>query len=136
MTGHHTEPDEEMTGCRFCGKSAEPRIVDDYETVFSIEDRFPVSEGHHLIVPKRHTPDWFSMTEQERRDADALMRFIKNRLQASDPSITGFNIGMNCGEDAGQSIFHCHVHLIPRRPGDVEKPRGGVRHTIPLKGDY
>lgn len=71
MRGDGVKPGMEKTGCRFCGEKIAPRIVDEYETVFSIEDRFPVSEGHHLVIAKRHTTDWFSMTEQERRDADA-----------------------------------------------------------------
>jgi len=70
------------------------------------------------------------------KSINALIKQEKNNLQKNDPSIEGFNIGMNCGEVAGQTIFHCHVHLIPRRKGDVENPRGGVRHIIPGKGFY
>ena len=99
-------------------------------------DRFPVSEGHHLIIPKRHTADWFSMTEAECRDAEQLLRRLKKKLHASDPTITGFNIGMNCGTSAGQTIFHAHIHLIPRRDGDTPNPTGGVRGVIPDKMCY
>jgi diadenosine tetraphosphate (Ap4A) HIT family hydrolase len=111
-------------------------MVEEYHSVFAIKDGYPVSEGHHLILPRRHTPDWFSMTENERRDSDALIRILRSRLSESDHTITGFNIGMNCGKSAGQSIFHAHIHLIPRRDGDTPHPRGGVRGVIPMKMGY
>jgi diadenosine tetraphosphate (Ap4A) HIT family hydrolase len=122
--------------CRFCHDKVLSRVVEELGTVLAIKDGYPVSDGHHLILPKRHTPDWFSMTENERRDADALIRIIKNRLSESDRTITGFNIGVNTGESAGQTIFHAHTHLIPRRDGDTPKPRGGVRGVIPRKMGY
>ena len=122
--------------CRFCRDKVKNRVVEEYETVWEIEDGFPVSDGHHLILPKRHTPDWFSMTETERRDADTLIRLLKSRLTESDRTITGFNVGINSGESAGQTIFHAHIHLIPRRNGDTPSPRGGVRGVIPDKMSY
>jgi diadenosine tetraphosphate (Ap4A) HIT family hydrolase len=122
--------------CRFCHDKVKNRVVEEYETVWEIEDGFPVSDGHHLILPKRHTPDWFSMTENERRDADTLIRLLKSRLTESDRTITGFNVGINSGESAGQTIFHAHIHLIPRRNGDTPRPRGGVRGVIPDKMSY
>jgi ATP adenylyltransferase len=122
--------------CRFCHDKVKNRVVEEYATVWEIEDGFPVSDGHHLILPKRHTPDWFSMTETERRDADTLIRLLKSRLTESDRTITGFNVGINSGESAGQTIFHAHIHLIPRRDGDTPKPRGGVRGVIPGKMGY
>ena len=76
------------------------------------------------------------MTEDERRDTDTLMRIQKNRLSDSDLTISGFNIGMNCGESAGQTIFHAHTHIIPRRDGDTPNPTGGVRGVIPDKMCY
>lgn len=131
------EPDPNLLrDCRFCPERIKHRIVDEYASVFAIADRHPVTEGHHLVIPKRHTSDWFSMTEQERRDAESLLRIIKNRLGRSDESISGFNVGMNCGESAGQTIFHAHIHLIPRRDGDTENPVGGVRGVIPDKMCY
>jgi diadenosine tetraphosphate (Ap4A) HIT family hydrolase len=123
-------------GCLFCPEKVTHRIVEEYNTVFAIKDGYPVSEGHHLIIPRRHTSDWFSMTENERRDSDALIRILRSRLSESDPTITGFNIGMNCGTSAGQSIFHAHIHLIPRRDGDTPHPRGGVRGVIPRRMGY
>jgi diadenosine tetraphosphate (Ap4A) HIT family hydrolase len=87
-------------------------------------------------MPKRHAADYFELTQAEINAINQLMTQQKDILQQSDKSIDGFNIGMNCGEAAGQTVFHCHVHLIPRRRGDVENPRGGVRHVIAGKGFY
>jgi len=106
------------------------------EHAFAIWDGFPVTERHTLIIPKRHVDDYFALTQEELLACDALLKEAKNEILKSDPNVEGFNIGMNCGEIAGQTIFHCHIHLIPRRKGDVENPRGGVRHLIPGKGDY
>jgi diadenosine tetraphosphate (Ap4A) HIT family hydrolase len=108
----------------------------EFQSVWALADRFPVTPGHHLIIPKRHTPDWFSMTDAERRDAEHLIRLLTEKLLRSDPGITGFNIGVNCGLSAGQTIFHAHIHLIPRRDGDTPNPTGGVRGVIPDKMDY
>ncbi|MDW7664307.1 MAG: HIT family protein, partial [Nitrosomonadaceae bacterium] len=99
-------------------------------------DGFPVSPGHTLLIPKRHTLDYFGLTQEEVIAINQLMINQKRLLESGDPTIDGFNIGMNCGETAGQSVWHCHVHLIPRRQGDVERPKGGVRHIIPNKGFY
>jgi ATP adenylyltransferase len=128
-------PDND-SDCRFCHDEVLSRVVEEYETVWAIKDGYPVSDGHHLVLPKRHTPDWFSMTENEKRDADALIRMLQKRLSESDRTITGFNVGINSGESAGQTIFHAHIHLIPRRDGDTPNPRGGVRGVIPGKMGY
>ena len=122
--------------CRFCSPLVDGRIVHELGSVIAVADKNPVSKGHVLILPRRHTPDYFSMTEEERRDADQLIRLLKTRAEQNDPSITGFNIGVNCGASAGQTIFHAHIHLIPRRDGDVADPRGGVRGVIPTKMSY
>lgn len=122
--------------CRFCPLNIKDRMVEEWDLVLAFEDRFPVSDGHLLIVPKRHTPDWFSMNEDERREADNLIRVWRNRLEELENTITGFNVGMNCGESAGQTIFHAHIHLIPRRDGDTPNPTGGVRGVIPDKMCY
>lgn len=135
MAENRRQPDA-TASCRFCMPKIAQCIVDAHNTVIAIEDRFPVSQGHHLIIPKRHTTDWFSMTEQEKRDADMLISRVKQRLQEADKSITGFNIGMNCGASAGQTIFHAHIHLIPRRDNDTPDPTGGVRGVIPDKMCY
>jgi diadenosine tetraphosphate (Ap4A) HIT family hydrolase len=99
-------------------------------------DAFPATSGHALIIPKRHAGSWFDLYEPERRSINLLVDEVRAVVGDGDKQITGFNIGMNCGADAGQTIFHAHVHLIPRRHGDVEKPRGGVRGVIPGKQDY
>ncbi|MBW1965488.1 MAG: HIT domain-containing protein [Deltaproteobacteria bacterium] len=122
--------------CRFCYQHIKDHIIDELGTVWTFLDRYPVTEGHHLIVPKRHTEDWFTMSEKERHDTESLIRILKKRLTESDKTITGFNIGVNCGESAGQTIFHAHIHLIPRRYGDTPNPMGGVRGVIPDKMGY
>ena len=122
--------------CPFCPPRITGRIIERHGSVFAIPDKYPVCEGHTLIVPFRHTPDFFSMTAQERQDADDLIQMMRDRIRASDASVTGFNIGMNCGQTAGQTIMHAHIHLIPRRAGDVENPKGGVRGAIPHKMHY
>jgi ATP adenylyltransferase len=125
----------DLPPCRFCPAKIRPLVVAELDSVWAVRDRHPVSEGHHLIIPKRHAPDWFSMTERERRDAEALLLILKSRISA-DRTVTGFNIGMNCGESAGQTVFHAHIHLIPRRDGDTPHPLGGVRGVIPDKMRY
>lgn len=122
--------------CLFCYVQHQDRIVAELDTVFAMKDGHPVTEGHHLILPKRHTIDYFTMTPQEREETSALLVLLQQKLLADDSSITGFNIGMNCGESAGQSIFHAHTHLIPRRDGDTKKPKGGIRGVIPDKMGY
>lgn len=129
------EPDE-AKDCRFCQAKVKEGIVDEFGTVWAITDQNPVSEGHHLVVTKRHTVDWFSMTDKERQDADKLIKILKRKLETDDASITGFNVGINCGESAGQTIFHAHIHLIPRRDGDTPDPMGGVRGVIPDRMSY
>jgi diadenosine tetraphosphate (Ap4A) HIT family hydrolase len=119
----------------FCEIPAE-RVVAQNELAYAIFDGFPVTEHHCLVIPKRHIPDYFSLSRSELKACDDLLRELKDRVIGLDATVTGFNIGMNSGADAGQTIFHCHIHLMPRRNGDVENPRGGVRHIIPGKGAY
>jgi diadenosine tetraphosphate (Ap4A) HIT family hydrolase len=127
---------EKDPACRFCPKALEGMTVAEHGSVWAIPDGYPVTNGHHLIIPKRHVADWFSLSAEERRDADVLIRTLARRLSDADPAISGFNIGMNCGESAGQTVFHAHIHLIPRREGDTPSPRGGVRGVIPGKMAY
>jgi ATP adenylyltransferase len=119
--------------CPFC-QSLE--VVAEHNSVFAIKDNYLVTKGHHLIIPFRHTENYFSMTDMEREDVTALLKALKSKLEEGDPTITGFNIGMNSGETAGQTVMHSHIHLIPRRKGDTPNPRGGVRGVIPNKMDY
>ena len=124
--------------CLFCETqtTARGRIVAENSLAYAIRDGFPVTPHHTLLIPKRHVLDYFQLTPSEVNAINTLMKEQKTVLETEDPTIDGFNIGMNCGETAGQTIFHCHVHLIPRRRGDVENPRGGVRHIIADKGYY
>jgi diadenosine tetraphosphate (Ap4A) HIT family hydrolase len=124
--------------CLFCDiqNIDRQRIVAENSLAYAIHDGFPVTPGHTLVIPKRHVADYFGLTQAEINAVNRILTDQKALLQAADATIDGFNIGMNCGESAGQTVFHCHIHLIPRRTGDVEKPRGGVRHLIPGKGAY
>ena len=124
-----------MTDCIFCNIPDE-RIIDENDRAYVIKDGFPVTDGHSLIIPKRHVAEYFELSSYEITAIHELLVSTKEQLQSSDDAISGFNIGMNNGEDAGQTIFHCHIHLIPRRSGDVENPRGGVRGVIPGKQSY
>lgn len=128
-----TEFVDKVKDCSFCN---DIEIIEEHGSVFAMKDNYPVTKGHHLIIPFRHTDDYFSMTKTERDDATELIRVLKNRLESKDKTITGFNIGMNSGESAGQTVMHSHIHLIPRRDGDTKKPRGGVRGVIPDKMSY
>ena len=92
--------------------------------------------GHRLVIPKRHAAEYFDLGQPELNAVNQLLTKHKVLIESEDPTVSGFNIGINCGEDAGQTIFHCHIHLIPRRKGDVKEPRGGIRHLIPEKGYY
>ena len=121
--------------CRFCALP-ENRIVDETETCAVVRDLYPVTPLHTLIITKRHVASYFDLSDQERQDVHQLLDVHQQRISKEDQTISGFNIGINCGEDAGQTIMHCHVHLIPRRKGDTKNPRGGVRGVIPNKQSY
>ena len=127
--------DQEKNNCLFCNIS-KGKIVTENEFAYAIRDKFPVSEQHSLIIPKRHVDEYFNLTHDELIGCNLLLRSVREEILTIDDSVKGFNIGMNCGAVAGQTIFHCHIHLIPRRQGDVENPRGGVRHIIQGKGNY
>ena len=122
-------------GCAFCELPAE-RIIAENELALAFRDGFPVTEHHTLIIPKRHVSDYFDLFLPERNAMQALMEQERALILQVDPTVTAFNVGINAGADAGQTIFHCHMHLIPRRKGDVEEPRGGVRGVIPAKQKY
>lgn len=128
--------DRSQEACLFCGfvRADQYILANDY--AFVIEDKYPVSNGHSLIIPKRHVADYFDITKAEQEAIHDLLRIRRQQLLGADHTIQGFNIGVNLGEVAGQTIFHCHVHLIPRRQGDVADPRGGVRGVIPGQQFY
>jgi len=119
----------------FC-EPAGDRILHANELAYAIRDGYPVTELHTLIIPKRHVSTYFELGQAEINASTQLLGKIKDEISAADSTVTGFNIGVNAGESAGQTVMHCHIHLIPRRKGDVENPRGGVRHIIPGKGSY
>lgn len=121
--------------CLFCEIPSE-RIIASNELAYAIRDGFPVTPMHTLIIPKRHAVDYFELTKDELLACHDLIHQLKESISEEDSAVVAFNIGMNAGEAAGQTVFHCHIHLIPRRSGDVENPRGGVRHLIPNKGFY
>lgn len=127
---------EEKSGCILCYDNVKHRIIEETDMFYAVKDGFPVTEGHLLVIPKRHVAEYFDLSDAERRDADNFMRYLYRNMVKNDPTITGYNIGVNCGFSAGQSIFHLHYHLIPRRDGDTENPRGGVRGVIPGKRSY
>lgn len=114
----------------------EGNIQYETDTALAILDKYPVTKYHTLIIPKRHVESYFELTDVEHMDCINLINVVKIVLNKLDESITGFNIGVNIGKDAGQTIFHCHIHLIPRRREDVSDPEGGIRNLIPGKGKY
>ena len=130
------EFDAREKGCLFCDKQKQKSIISENSLAYLIRDGFAVTKHHSLIIPKRHCKDYFDLTQAEINAANQLIHTERERLLRLDKTITGFNIGVNCGEDAGQTIFHCHVHLIPRRHGDDKSPKGGVRKVIDGKGNY
>lgn len=121
--------------CLFCNIESS-RIILDNELCQAIRDKYPVSPGHTLIIPKRHVSNFFDLYQPEINAIYALLKNAKAKIGDVDHEVTGFNIGVNIGEDAGQTVTHAHVHLIPRRNADVPNPRGGVRGVIPSKQDY
>ena len=126
-----------VAGCLFC-ELPEDRfeLLDENELCLTLRDNYPVTEGHCLIIPRRHARDFFDMTEDEVVALTRLLHRAKKRIQAEDSSVSGFNFGTNAGKSAGQSVFHAHIHLIPRRDGDQENPQGGVRKIFPDKAHY
>ncbi len=122
--------------CIFCNKT-NCKIIQISNHFFVIRDTsYPVTKHHTLIISNRHVKDYFDLNEEEIIELNKILNTQKKELKELDNQITGFNIGVNVGKDAGQSIMHCHVHLIPRRKGDVDDPRGGVRGVIPSKQKY
>ena len=121
--------------CLFCN-AKESGIAAENQFAYASYDSYPVSDFHCLIIPKRHVKDYFEMSDEELLACNDLIAKIKNEILTKDKSVKAFNIGTNAGKISGQSIMHCHIHLIPRREGDVENPQGGVRSVIPKKQHY
>ena len=120
--------------CPFCNPLDEDIVIRN-ELCYARWDRFPVSRGHLLVMPFRHTQDFFSMTPEERVALVNLVASCRD-LMGENFSPAGYNIGFNVGPVAGQTVMHCHCHVIPRYVGDVEEPRGGVRGVVPGKRGY
>tara|TARA_B100000902_G_C26617147_1_gene577994 strand:+ start:89 stop:487 length:399 start_codon:yes stop_codon:yes gene_type:complete len=121
--------------CLFCN-SSKSGIALENELAYASYDTYPVTEYHCLIIPKRHVRDYFNLSNEELIACNDLIKKIKKEIREKDKSVEAFNIGTNVGKISGQSIMHCHIHLIPRRKGDVENPQGGVRSVIPKKQHY
>ena len=121
--------------CLFCNieKSG---CAHENELAYASYDSYPVTEHHCLIIPKRHIKNYFDLSNKELIACNDLIQIVKDEITKKDPSIKGFNLGTNIGKVSGQSILHCHLHLIPRREGDVNNPQGGVRSVIPNKQHY
>jgi diadenosine tetraphosphate (Ap4A) HIT family hydrolase len=121
--------------CIFCDMPEE-RIFAFNSLAFAIRDKYPVTALHTLVISKRHAATFFDLFEPERRAINQLLDKVHAEIVQKDDSVSGFNIGMNNGDVAGQTIGHAHLHLIPRRQGDVQDPRGGVRGVVPGKATY
>ena len=121
--------------CIFCNEKKKNIIIEN-KLAYATYDPFPVSDKHSLIIPKRHIKNYFDLSDQELLFCNNLIKNLKKYIESNDIEVDGFNIGTNSGLVSGQSIMHCHIHLIPRRKGDVENPQGGVRSVIPSKQHY
>jgi diadenosine tetraphosphate (Ap4A) HIT family hydrolase len=124
----------EKVNCPFCSLVDSEKVLTS-GLCFARWDKYPVTEGHLLIIPNRHITDYFSVTAEEKT---ALWAMVDDGKKLLDERFKpdGYNVGINVGADAGQTIMHCHIHLIPRRAGDTMNPRGGVRGVIPGRADY
>ena len=121
--------------CLFCNSKISG-IAFENDLAYASYDSYPVTSNHCLIIPKRHIIDYFELTNDELIACNDIIKIIKQEIINKDKTVLAFNIGTNAGKLSGQSILHCHIHLIPRRKGDVKNPQGGVRAVIPKKQHY
>jgi ATP adenylyltransferase len=126
----HREP-----GRSFCEMPKDQLLVEN-ELAYVVRDAVPATYLHTLVIPKRHAQGYLELGRPELNACHRLLKQEKEAIEQADTSVEGFNIGVNEGEVAGQTVLHCHLHLIPRRRGDVADPMGGVRNAIPGKGSY
>lgn len=122
-------------GCPFC-EMPNGQLVAETELAYALRDVFPVTPLHTLVIPKRHVSGYFELDRPELNACHRLLELAKGAIQRADERVEGFDVGVNEGEVAGQTVFHCHLHLIPRCRGDVVDPTGGVRNVVPGKGPY
>ena len=121
--------------CLFCN-TKKSGIVYENDLAFASYDTYPVSKHHCLIIPKRHIKNYFDLNNKELIACNDLIKIVKKEILKKDKLVKGFNLGTNIGKSSGQSIYHCHLHLIPRRENDVDNPQGGIRSVIPNKQHY
>lgn len=121
--------------CPFCQPES-ARVFHEGKLIVGLWDAFPVSPGHALLIPRRHVRDWFEANAEEQAELNAAIRLARMAIDEAGLRPQGYNLGMNCGEAAGQTVPHLHLHVIPRYAGDTPDPRGGVRKVIPGKADY
>ena len=121
--------------CLFCN-SKKSGVAYENKLAYASYDTYPVSDFHCLIIPKRHIDNYFDLSDEELIACNNLIKVVKKEIVEKDKTVEAFNIGTNVGKISGQSIMHCHIHVIPRRDGDVENPQGGVRSVIPKNQHY
>jgi len=121
--------------CPFCDREGRLKIITSNHVAFAIFDNYPVSNGHVLVIPRRHCSNYFELTMEEQQASWTLIAKIQGKL-TDKYKPDGYNIGVNIGKAAGQTIEHVHLHLIPRYNGDMENPKGGIRHCVDGKGYY
>ena len=121
--------------CLFCN-SKKSGVAYENKLAYASYDTYPVSDFHCLIIPKRHINNQFDLSDEELIACNNLIKLVKKEIVEKDKTVEAFNIGTNVGKISGQSIMHCHIHIIPRREGDVENPQGGVRSVIPKNQHY
>ena len=124
---------EKIMNCIFC--DMKDNYILENDLAYAIYDKYPVGKGHMLFIPKRHVKDFFDITKEER---EAIFNLVDEGKKLLDEKYSpdAYNVGINCGEEAGQTVMHVHVHLIPRYKGDIDEPTGGVRGVIPSKMKY
>ena len=121
--------------CLFCN-SKKSGVAYENKLAYVSYDTYPVSDLHCLIIPKRHINNYFDLSDEELIACNNLIKLVKKEIIEKDKTVEAFNIGTNVGKISGQSIMHCHIHLIPRRKADVHNPQGGVRSVIPKNQHY
>lgn len=130
-----TSLDHKSKTCIFCNPTSKLKFITESALVYAVYDGYPVSKGHVLVIPKRHISNYFDLTAHEQKACWLVVNHVK-KLISNEFNPDGFNVGFNVDKAGGQSVFHVHIHIIPRYLGDVKNPKGGIRHVIPDKGNY